>query len=118
MEKHGLNVLHDISVEDALARLETAKVQGRIGAAAAERGGIGAVGPDRHGLAPLCLDGADNFSGTFRGFFIGDRDIRAFGGQRCCDRRAEAPAGAGYQRPFSRQCHGRLHFCSDRYRMT
>ncbi|KGI78800.1 response regulator [Oleiagrimonas soli] len=32
MEKHGLSVLHDISVEDALARLETAKVQGRIGA--------------------------------------------------------------------------------------
>ncbi len=32
MEKHGLTVLHDISVEDALARLETAKVQGRIGA--------------------------------------------------------------------------------------
>lgn len=32
MEKHGLTVLHDISVEDALARLETARVQGRIGA--------------------------------------------------------------------------------------
>ena len=32
MEKHGLKVLHDISVEDALARLETARVQGRIGA--------------------------------------------------------------------------------------
>ena len=32
MEKHGLSVLHDISVEDALARLETGKVQGRVGA--------------------------------------------------------------------------------------
>jgi CheY-like chemotaxis protein len=32
MEKHGLTVLHDISVEDALARLETGKAQGRIGA--------------------------------------------------------------------------------------
>ncbi len=32
MEKHGLTVLHDISVEDALARLEMGKAQGRIGA--------------------------------------------------------------------------------------
>uniref|UniRef100_UPI002609498C response regulator n=1 Tax=Oleiagrimonas sp. TaxID=2010330 RepID=UPI002609498C len=32
MEKHGLTVLHDISVEDALARLETARVQGCVGA--------------------------------------------------------------------------------------
>lgn len=32
MEKHGLSVLHDISVEDALARLETSRVQDRVGA--------------------------------------------------------------------------------------
>src|SRR3569623_1198916 len=30
MEKHGLTVLHVVSVEDALAMLETAKAQGRI----------------------------------------------------------------------------------------
>lgn len=30
MEKHGLGVLHDISVEDAMARMETARAQGRI----------------------------------------------------------------------------------------
>ncbi|HET8899330.1 MAG TPA: response regulator [Rhodanobacteraceae bacterium] len=32
MKKHGLEVLHVVSVEDALALLETAKAQGRIGA--------------------------------------------------------------------------------------
>ncbi|HEX7128986.1 MAG TPA: response regulator [Rhodanobacteraceae bacterium] len=32
LEKHGLTVLHVVSVEDALALLETAQAQGRIGA--------------------------------------------------------------------------------------
>jgi CheY-like chemotaxis protein len=30
MEKHGLTVLHVVSVEDALALLETAKAQGKV----------------------------------------------------------------------------------------
>ena len=71
-------------------------------------GAVGAVGLDRNGLAPRGLDGRDDFRRAVGRFLVSDRHIRAFGGQRLGDRRADASACARDQRPFSRQCHCRL----------
>jgi hypothetical protein len=81
-------------------------------------GDIGAVGLDRHGFPSRGLDGVDDLRGAICGLFVSDGDIGAFRGERSCDGRADTPACARHQGPFSCQRHDLLLFCIDRHRIS
>lgn len=115
----GRDVLDRPGQEDAGVvdqDIEAAQVGGGPGHGLADLPGIGRVGGVGVGAPP---GGAQFFHqrvGLVSGADVGQRDVRAVGGQAARDGRADAAACAGDESNFSVECgHGQLHLCSDQY---